>query len=54
MLRNIFSHKIAGPLARISGTLNRINSVNDFEEIKFRKNDYVGNLEESFNGVVKG
>ena len=48
-----FSHKIAGPLERISNTLENINNVNDFNEIQFRKNDYIGRFEVSFNQLVK-
>jgi len=47
-----FSHKIAGPLKRLSQMLKGVKEVDDFSKVTFRKGDYVGELETEFNNAI--
>lgn len=48
----IISHKIAGPLYRLTQHLNA-NSKNSVSNVKFRKGDYFLEIQEAFNEFIK-
>ena len=48
-----YSHKVAGPLYRLSKFFQSVNSVQDLSEVKVRDGDYVGDLQDSINEMSK-
>ena len=48
----IISHRVAGPIASMKGTLDRIGQGEDIELIRLRKNDELKDLAEKINGVI--
>lgn len=46
------SHRIAGPLYRLTKHLNQFN-VSNVEPIRFRKGDYFPEIQEAFNNFIK-
>ena len=48
-----YSHKVAGPLYRLSKFFQSVNSVKDLAEVKVRDGDYVGDLQDSINEMSK-
>jgi len=49
-----FSHRIAGPLYRLSQDMNAIAKSQTLRKIQFRKGDYFLELPEAFNQMVDG
>ena len=47
-----FSHKIAGPVFKLKRYLNSIKEGNFSERVKFRKSDYLEELEQILNRAV--
>lgn len=43
------SHRIAGPIYKMTKSLNQISNINDLNEIHFRKRDFFKELSEAFN-----
>jgi hypothetical protein len=48
-----FSHRVAGPIYNLTQHLNRIETLQDLKNVKFRKGDYFQELEDAFNNFVK-
>jgi len=48
-----YSHKVAGPLYRLSKFFQEVNSTQDLSEVKVRDGDYVGDLQDSINEMSK-
>lgn len=46
------SHRIAGPIYKMTKSLNAFNGLNDLEEIHFRKRDFFKELSKAFNTFV--
>ena len=45
------SHRVAGPLHRLTGHLRR-SSLSNVEPLKFRKNDYFPEVQSAFNEFI--
>ncbi len=48
----IFSHRIAGPLVKLTYYLNSVENYSQLKEIKFRKNDFFQEIATSYNKMV--
>ncbi|OFZ49100.1 MAG: hypothetical protein A2381_16000 [Bdellovibrionales bacterium RIFOXYB1_FULL_37_110] len=52
LLGIFISHRIAGPIYKMTKTLNSFQGVDDLREIQFRKRDFFKELADSFNALV--
>ena len=49
----LLSHRVAGPIYRMTAHLKDISSKKELKEVKFRKGDFFMELQEAFNNFVK-
>lgn len=49
-----FSHRVAGPIYRLTKHLEDLNGTNELKEVRFRKKDFFGELQNEFNKFIKG
>lgn len=47
------SHRVAGPVYRMTRHLELLNKDNEIKEVKFRENDYFLEMQDEFNKFVK-
>lgn len=47
------SHRVAGPIYRMTKHLEELNEKGESKEVKFRENDYFLELQDEFNKFVK-
>jgi hypothetical protein len=47
------SHRVAGPIHRITTHLTMLNEKQEIKEVKFRSGDFFMELQDAFNGFVK-
>ena len=52
LLGIFISNRIAGPIYKMTKTLNSFQGVDDLREIQFRKRDFFKELADSFNALV--
>lgn len=45
----LFSHRVAGPIVKLKNHLNQLADGKDPGELNFRKNDFFGDLDDSYN-----
>ncbi|MEA9355083.1 hypothetical protein SHI21_02670 [Bacteriovorax sp. PP10] len=48
------SHRVAGPIYRMTKHLEELNEKGEIKEVKFRENDYFLELQNEFNKFIKG
>lgn len=48
-----YSHKVAGPLYRLSQHFKSVNKLDDLKEVNLREGDYVGDLKSTINEMSK-
>lgn len=53
MLGTLFSHRIAGPLHRLSKHLAALSSGSDMKDLHFRKSDFFPEIATHLNGFLK-
>lgn len=47
------SHRVAGPVYRLTKHLEHLNNDQELSEVKFRDNDYFTDLQDEFNKFIK-
>ena len=47
------SHRVSGPIYRLTKLLEELNETNELKEVQFRKNDYFIELQDEFNKFIK-
>jgi methyl-accepting chemotaxis protein len=48
----LLSHRVAGPIYRLTSHLNNISEKKELSEVKFRSGDFFIELQDAFNGYI--